>query len=138
MNRLFNFDIRSLVQLLVRALPRLVAVGRLWRSGGGGSIWRYGLGGIIVIMAIVLVRRALRGASSRTIGHWQVLRRGGTVVGVVLRPHVRWGLAGNRRVGVRGKRVIATVLRRRVAWARALWLLVYSWLGLGRGQLSLD
>ena len=138
MDRLFNFDVRSLVELLVCALPRLMAVRGLWRSGGRRNAWRCGLGGVVLVMDALLMCRTLQRASSRTIGRWQVLRGGGTVTGMVLGPYVRWGPAGSRWFRVGGKRVIATGLRGRVAWPRARRLQRDRCLGLGRGEFGFD
>ena len=64
-DRLFDLDVRRLVQLLVRSLPRLGLVGGLWGSVGARGIVRSGVGGMFVIMAIVHMRRALLGAHIR-------------------------------------------------------------------------
>ena len=59
MDRLLDFDVRSFVQLLVGSPPRRVVIGVLWLGSGGRIVWRYVVGGIIVRMAVVLMRRAL-------------------------------------------------------------------------------
>ena len=105
MDRLLDLDVRRLVQLLVRTLPRLVLVGGLWRSVGARGIVRSGIGGIFVVMAIVHMSRALQGANIRT----------------------------SRRVGVGGKGLVSTALSWQVAWPHGFRVLGCYWLMVARG-----